>query len=97
MDWNSSRSDCLAPGRYIHADNAAIGAIPKAAAQAGWQAIMGLLEEGTIADLDLNSGIESVRADLAGANSTSDSFEPYDQGDTRYQALRPAIKETQNA
>jgi len=66
MDWNSTRSDYLAPGRYIYADNAVTGTIPKAAAQAGSQAIMRMCEEGTIACLDLKSGIQNVRADVAG-------------------------------
>ena len=66
MDWNSTRSNYPALGRYLYADNAAIGAIPKAAAQAGSQAIMRMCEEGMIAYLDLKSGIENVRADVAG-------------------------------
>ncbi len=66
MNWDSTRSDYPALDRYICADNAAVGAVPKAAAQADSQAIMRMREEGTLAYLDLKSGTENVRADVAG-------------------------------
>lgn len=66
MDSNAIRSNYPVLSRYLYADNAAIGAIPKSAADAGSAVINRLCAEGMAAYHELKGGVENVRADLAG-------------------------------
>lgn len=66
MDTNAIRSNYPVLSRYLYADNAAIGAIPKSAADAGSAVINRLCAEGMAAYHELKGGVENVRADLAG-------------------------------
>jgi selenocysteine lyase/cysteine desulfurase len=65
MDWNAIRSDYPVLSRSLYADNAAIGAIPKSAADAGSAVIRRLCEQGMAAYMELKGGVESVRSDVA--------------------------------
>lgn len=64
MNWNANRSDYPVLSRYLYADNAAIGAIPTSAADAGSEVIKRFSAEGMAAYFDVKAGIEKVRADV---------------------------------
>ena len=66
MDSNAIRSNYPVLGRFLYADNAAIGAIPKSAADAGTAVIDRLCAEAMTAYHDLKGGVENIRADVAG-------------------------------
>jgi cysteine desulfurase/selenocysteine lyase len=65
MDPNAIRSNYPVLSRYLYADNAAIGAISKSAADAGSAVIQRLCAEGMAAYFDLKGGVENVRAEVA--------------------------------
>lgn len=77
IDWNAYRSHYPALAKYVYADNAAVGAIPKSAADEAKAVLDDMVEDGMLAYVARKSGLGEVRSavgEVLGAPASSIGF-----------------------